>query len=100
MILFWFRRDLRIDDNCGLYHALKGKNKVLPIFIFDEDIVSKLPQKDRRIEMIFQALGGLSVAMKENRCTVGRFHGTPKAIFKQLILSWNFKRIFSSFKSR
>ncbi len=94
--LFWFRRDLRIDDNCGLYHALKGKNKVLPIFIFDEDIVSKLPQKDRRIEMIFQALGGLSVAMKENRCTVGRFHGTPKAIFKQLIKKYPIEKVVTN----
>ena len=83
--VFWFRRDLRITDNCGFYHALNGKNKVLPIFIFDDEIIKKLPEVDRRIEMIFQALGAINVAMKENRCTVGKFHGTPKAIFKQLI---------------
>ncbi len=43
--LFWFRRDLRIQDNCGLYHALKGENRVIPIFIFDKEILKKLPKQ-------------------------------------------------------
>ena len=42
LTVFWFRRDLRLDDNKGLYRALTGVNKVLPIFIFDADITSKL----------------------------------------------------------
>ena len=69
--LFWFRRDLRIEDNCGFYHALQGENKVVPIFIFDEDILKKLPKKDARVEMILLALSTIDVAMKRNRCTVG-----------------------------
>ena len=43
--IFWFRRDLRLDDNCGLFHALKSGKKVLPIFIFDEEILSKLQER-------------------------------------------------------
>ena len=53
--LFWFRRDLRIQDNCGLYHALKGENRVIPIFIFDKEILKKLPKQDARVEMILLA---------------------------------------------
>jgi deoxyribodipyrimidine photo-lyase len=83
--LFWFRRDLRIEDNCGFYHALKGKNKVIPIFIFDKNILEKLPQQDARIELILIALGAIDIAMKMNRCTVGMYHGTPRAIFSELI---------------
>ena len=37
--IFWFRRDLRVEDNRGLYEALRGKNKVIPIFIYDTGII-------------------------------------------------------------
>ena len=83
--LFWFRRDLRIEDNHGLFQALQGKNKVLPIFIFDPVILDRLPKKDARVEFILLALGAIDVAMKRNRCNVGIYHGTPKAIFQKLI---------------
>ena len=55
--VFWFRRDLRLEDNCGLYYALNSGHKVLPIFIFDTEIIHKLPKEDARIEMIHAALG-------------------------------------------
>ena len=48
LTVFWFRRDLRLDDNKGLYKALRGGNKVLPIFIFDTEITSKLSKDDAR----------------------------------------------------
>jgi deoxyribodipyrimidine photo-lyase len=83
--LFWFRRDLRIEDNHGLFQALQGKNKVLPIFIFDPVILDRLPKQDARVEFILLALGAIDVAMKRNRCNVGIYHGTPKAIFQKLI---------------
>ena len=91
--LFWFRRDLRIQDNCGLYHALKGENRVIPIFIFDKEILKKLPKQDARVEMILLALGAIDIAMKRNRCNVGKYHGTPKAIFSKLIKQWNIEKV-------
>ena len=91
--LFWFRRDLRIQDNCGLYHALKGENSVIPIFIFDKEILKKLPKQDARVEMILLALGAIDIAMKRNRCNVGKYHGTPKAIFSKLIKQWNIEKV-------
>ena len=50
--LFWFRRDLRLDDNKGLYEALKGEYPVLPVFIFDSEILNKLPETDARVSFI------------------------------------------------
>jgi deoxyribodipyrimidine photo-lyase len=91
--LFWFRRDLRIEDNCGLYHALKGENKVIPIFIFDTEILKKLPKHDARVEMILLALGTIDVAMKRNRCKIGKYHGKPEAIFSKLIHKWNVEKV-------
>ena len=54
--VFWFRRDLRIEDNHGLFQALSGPFPVLPIFIFDKAILSRLPsKKDGRVEFIHKA---------------------------------------------
>ena len=54
--LFWFRRDLRLEDNVGLYHALKSNTPVLPIFIFDVEILDQLPKNDARVSFIYQQL--------------------------------------------
>ena len=59
--IFWFRRDLRLIDNHGLFEALQSGNKVLPIFIFDIDILNQLENKeDKRVDFIFQALEKLN----------------------------------------
>ena len=59
--IFWFRRDLRLYDNAGLYHALKADLPVLPIFIFDRNILDQLEnKKDARVEFIHRALGVLN----------------------------------------
>jgi deoxyribodipyrimidine photo-lyase len=83
--IFWFRRDLRIEDNAGLYRALSSGDKVLPIFIFDPEILEKLASKnDARLGMIHTALVNLSDTMKKNWCNVGMYHGKPKAVFEYL----------------
>jgi deoxyribodipyrimidine photo-lyase len=54
--VFWFRRDLRVEDNAGLYHALKSGNPVLPLFIFDKEILDKLEDDDdARVTFIYKA---------------------------------------------
>ncbi|MGB1449857.1 MAG: cryptochrome/photolyase family protein [Flavobacteriaceae bacterium] len=94
--VFWFRRDLRIDDNAGLYHALNSGNKVLPIFIFDTEIIHKLPSKDARIEMIHAALGDITDAMKRNRCNVGMYLGQPKAVFESLLKRFSITKVVTN----
>ena len=57
LTLFWFRRDLRLHDNHGLFEALKSGNPVLPLFIFDTDILGKLPDKgDKRVGFIHHSI--------------------------------------------
>jgi deoxyribodipyrimidine photolyase len=63
--IFWFRRDLRLDDNHGLYEALKGQFPVLSIFIFDENITNELDESDSRITFIYDQLISLSVNLKK-----------------------------------
>ena len=64
--IFWFRRDLRLHDNSGLYHALKGKNPVLCVFIFDREILDKLQEKDdARVTFIYQTIEDLDKELKK-----------------------------------
>ena len=64
--LFWFRRDLRLHDNAGLYHALKGPNPVLCLFIFDRDILDVLEDKDdARVTFIYNTVNKLSEELAE-----------------------------------
>ena len=56
MNIFWFRRDLRLEDNTALFHALNSSEEVLPLFIFDETILSQLPKNDARVTFIHQQL--------------------------------------------
>lgn len=94
--VFWFRRDLRIEDNAGLYAALTSGQKVLPIFIFDTEIIKKLPDNDARIAIIHTALGQMTEAMKGNRCTVGMYLGTPKAVFDQLTQQYPIAKVVTN----
>ena len=62
---FWFRRDLRISDNAGLYHILKNEDNVIPLFIFDKSILDKLEhEKDARVELIYDSISELKKQLK------------------------------------
>lgn len=69
--LFWFRRDLRADDNAGLYHALKHCQQVHCVFIFDRTILDSLPSADRRVEFIHAALSELDTQLHQWAAATG-----------------------------
>ena len=95
--IFWFRRDLRLDDNAGLFHALNSAHKVLPIFIFDPKILEKLANKnDARLSMIHTALVNISDAMKKNGCNVGMYHGKPEAVFEQITKKYSISKVITN----
>ena len=94
--VFWFRRDLRLNDNLGLNAALSSGLKVIPIFIFDTEIINKLEKNDLRIKMIHAALVKLNDAMLGNRCNVGMYLGNPKAVFESLINKYKIKSVYTN----
>ena len=94
--VFWFRRDLRLEDNLGLNAALLSGLKVIPIFIFDTEIINKLEKNDLRIKMIHAALVKLNDAMLGNRCNVGMYLGNPKAVFESLLKKYKIKSVFTN----
>ena len=84
MIFFWFRRDLRLQDNVGLYHALSQDEKVLPVFIFDTDIIEELPKDDARISFIYSELENIDKELKKANSSLLIKKGKPLEIWKEL----------------
>jgi deoxyribodipyrimidine photo-lyase len=84
--IFWFRRDLRLDDNAGLYAALKTGGPVLPLFIFDLNILNKLENKsDRRVEFIQAALAHMQARLEEAGSAMEIRIGRPAEVFRELL---------------
>ena len=75
--IFWFRRDLRLEDNIGLFKALNDEQKVLPIFIFDRNILDRLPEKDARVLFIHQTLNNLKKSLQAHGFDMQIFYGKP-----------------------
>jgi len=95
--IFWFRRDLRLDDNVGFLEALKGDYPVLPIFIFDTEILDKLPKDDARVTFIHETLQKMrSELQEEQQSSIALYHGKPESIFKDLISEYDINSVFTN----
>lgn len=95
IVIFWFRRDLRLDDNIGLYHALQSQYPVLPIFIFDNDILKNLDNKrDRRVDYIYQAAKSINQELKSVNSRLEVFNGKVMNAFIKLEDNYELKAIF------
>ncbi len=96
MNIFWFRRDLRLDDNVGLFHALQQIESVLPIFIFDTSILSQLPKDDARVTFIHEQLEKIQLQLQTIGKSLAVFHGTPKEIFEKIISEQSIDSVYTN----
>ncbi len=95
--IFWFRRDLRLFDNAGLYHALKGGAPVLPIFILDKNILDDLKNKqDKRVDFIMQTLNGMQDELVKTGSTLQVFYDNPEGAFKQLMEQYSISAVYTN----
>ena len=95
--IFWHRRDLRLHDNTGAYHALSQHSNVLPIFIFDKNILDKLPNKaDRRVTFIHQQLELIQQELIGLGSTIKVFYGYPDDVFQQLIEEYQINAVYTN----
>jgi deoxyribodipyrimidine photo-lyase len=93
----WLRRDLRLDDNAALYHALKSGHPVVPVFIFDTNILDDLEDKqDRRVDFIHQALQHIQVQLANMGSTLHVYTGTPLDCFKQIVADYNVAAVYTN----
>lgn len=96
MNIFWFRRDLRIDDNTGLYEALTSGEPVLPIFIFDKNILGELPEDDHRVTFIHELIQDINTEMHKHKRSLAVFYDTPENVFKKLIKENDIKSVYTN----
>ena len=82
---FWFRRDLRLQDNKGLFEALKSGYKVVPLFIFDSEILDKLPINDARVTFIHDTLEQMNQELKRHGASLLIKKGNPVDVWKELM---------------
>jgi deoxyribodipyrimidine photo-lyase len=95
--LFWFRRDLRITDNTGLYRALREQKAVQPIFIFDTDILNDLQNiEDKRVSFIYEQIERLKKEFISLGSDLWVFYGKPLAIFQSLTQKYAVSAIYTN----
>lgn len=95
--IFWFRRDLRLDDNAGLYHALKSGKPVLPVFIFDRDILDALEDKDdARVTFIYQTIDDINSELKKHGSSLLVLHDKAGHAWDKLLKEYNITSVYTN----
>ena len=92
--IFWFRRDLRLDDNTALNHALAEGLPVLPVFIFDTNITEELPADDPRITFIYDNLSQIDKSLKKSGSSLLILKGDPVNLWRKLISENDINAVF------
>lgn len=95
--VMWFRRDLRLSDNAALYHALRSGYPVVPLFIFDRNILDKLEDKsDRRVEFIHSALQTMQVELNTLGTTIDVRYGYPADVWNDLLQDYSIGAVYTN----
>lgn len=96
LTLFWHRRDLRAYDNAGLHAALIANSNVQPVFIFDSNILNRLPKEDQRVDFIHEALIKLNQSYQEFGTRLWVFYGDPLEVYQQLIQEYPIQSVYTN----
>ena len=94
--IFWFRRDLRLDDNRALREALNSELPVLPVFIFDTNILEELPEDDARISFIYDTLSQINKKLGNEGSSINVLKGDPADAWQKLIVSYDIDSVYCS----
>ncbi|HWV65943.1 deoxyribodipyrimidine photo-lyase, partial [Chitinophaga sp.] len=95
--LCWFRRDLRLDDQAAFYYALRPGNPVVPVFVFDTNILNDLDdKKDRRVTFIHEVLEEMQAQLEEQGSSIDVFYGTPEAAFEHWTHKYNVAGVYTN----
>ena len=94
--IHWFRRDLRLDDNAGFYRALRSDHPVLPLFIFDKNILDKLPTRDARVEFLQRTVEALQRDLRGQRGDLIVRYGKPEQIWRELLEEYHIGAVYTN----
>jgi deoxyribodipyrimidine photo-lyase len=94
---FWFRRDLRLDDNEGLWQALFAGRPVIPVFIFDQNILEDLEDpQDARVEFIHGEVSRLHQELQQAGSGLLVLHGRPLEVWKKIMEDYSVANVFTN----
>ena len=96
IIVYWMRRDLRLHDNHALFQALQSELPVIPVFIFDQNILDELPRNDARVTFIHHTLSNIKNRLTQLDSDLKVYYGDPLEIYKQVISSYDVKAIYTN----
>ncbi len=95
--LFWYRRDIRLEDNTGLFYALQQEKNVLPLFIFDQNILDKLEDKaDARVEFIHSQLLEIKSQLEKRGSSLLLRYGNPEQIYRELLQEFEIQAVYTN----
>lgn len=95
--LVWLRRDLRLDDQAALYHALKSANSVQAVFVFDTEILDALPVRiDRRVAFIHESVAALKAELESLGATLHVLHGPASSLIPEFAVRLGVNAVFCS----
>jgi deoxyribodipyrimidine photo-lyase len=92
--IFWFRRDLRLEDNTALHYALNSGLPVLPVFIFDTNILEELPRDDARVSFIYNTLQSIDDRLRQKGGLLKVLKGEPVRVWEQLITDYEIAQVY------
>jgi deoxyribodipyrimidine photo-lyase len=95
--LFWFRRDLRLNDNTGLYHALKNNEQVQAIFIFDPSILDRLEDEDDvRVTFLHREVTRINEELQKIGSSLDVYYDTPQNVFTSLAQAGEISAVYTN----
>ena len=94
--IFWFRRDLRLEDNTALIKALNSSDSIIPIFIFDTSIIKNLPKDDARISFIYSQLIRINTLLKRFNSSLLILHGDPEKLILDFVQKKDIGALYSN----
>lgn len=94
--IFWLRRDLRLEDNHGLWQALQNDLPVLLLFIFDRSILDLLPEEDRRLEFIWQELKKIKETLRTKGSDLLVYYDEPLRAWSRILEEYSPKAVYAN----
>src|SRR3970282_191938 len=91
---FWFRRDLRLEDNVGLFHTLQSEFPIIPLVIFDDSILDSLPKNDAKVGFIHDSLSEINQKLQEMGRSLLVKKGKTKEVWQSLLQEFDIKEVF------
>ncbi len=92
--IFWYRRDLRLEDNTGLFEALNENENVLPIFIFDDSILDELPEDDARVNFIYESLSKINKQLNNHNASLQILKGQIDDVWEKLVTTYDIQKVY------